>query len=219
MNISKPSASMNENFALYSRNVAGFIGGFLKKPHFAGSVPPVSTALANTMSEAALRYGKRDAFVIEVEAGTGVMTKILSGAVADANRFMACEQNVNLAQALQQRLPYIPLYQGQIQHWHGWHNAQAKTIVSSLPFGRLAKDEALTISACFQQELIANSASILVQVGYGLRNPIAELAANPLIVAFGHRIVLRNLPPAKVWVYRSLVKANWARTPLPCVAS
>ena len=138
-----------------------------------------------------------------IGAGSGAITETLVKALPDNVRFLACENNAQLADALERRMPDIELRRGKVQHLPEWDSADNKTIVSSLPFRSLPARDAREITRCFHRELQRNRGSVLVQFSYGLRNPIPELAEDDNIACFYHNTVFRNLPPAKVWVYRS----------------
>ena len=119
---------------------------------------------------------------------------------------MACEFLPSFAQELQRRLPEIEVACCRVQDLPHWQEAGNKTIVSSLPFRSLAKDEARDIGAFLQSELHKNLRSVLVQFTYGLKNPIPLLAADASVESFRHAMVWHNSPPAAVWVYRLAVR-------------
>ena len=176
---------------------------FFTHPQSIGAIAPSSQTLATEMANAALRYGAPSALVIEAGAGGGAITETLVKALPNNVRFLACENNAQLADALERRMPDIELRRGKVQHLPEWDSADNKTIVSSLPFRSLPARNAREITCCFHRELQRNRDSVLVQFSYGLRNPIPELAEDDNIACFYHNTVFRNLPSAKVWVYRS----------------
>ena len=167
---------------------------------------PSSKMLGRAMTAAALRYGARDALFIEAGAGNGAITRVLAQSLAGRNRLVACEFLPSFAQELQRRLPEIEVACCRVQDLPHWQEAGNKTIVSSLPFRSLAKDEARDIGAFLQSELHKNLRSVLVQFTYGLKNPIPLLAADASVESFRHAMVWHNSPPAAVWVYRLAVR-------------
>ena len=175
---------------------------FFTHPQSIGAIAPSSQTLATEMANAALHYGAPDALVIEAGAGSGAITETLVKALPDNARFLACENNAQLADALAHRMPTIELRRNKIQHLPEWTSANNKTIVSSLPFRSLPANDVREIIRCFHGELCRHQDSILVQFSYGLRNPIPELAEDDNITCFHHNTVFRNLPPAKIWIYR-----------------
>ena len=179
-----------------------FIRQFFTYPQSIGAIVPSSRTLASEMADVALRYGADDALVIEAGAGCGTITETLIRTLPDNARFLACENNPQLADALERRMPDIELRRSKIQHLPEWASPDNKTIVSSLPFRSLPANDAQEIAGCFRQELHRHRDSVVVQFSYGLRNPIPELAEDEGIACFHHDTVFRNLPPAKVWIYR-----------------
>ena len=182
-----------------SYEAAGWLKRYARHPRNVGSVLPSSKMLGRAMTSAALRYGARDALFIEAGAGNGAITRVLAQSLAQKNRLVACEFLEPFALELQRRMPEIEVACCKVPHWQ---EAGNKTIVSSLPFRSLAKDEARAIGLFLQSELHKNPQSVLVQFTYGLKNPVPLLAADTGIESFRHAVVWRNSPPAAVWVYR-----------------
>ena len=185
-----------------SHEARAWLKRYARNPRNVGSILPSSKMLGRAMTSAALRYGARDALFIEAGAGNGAITRVLAG----RNRLVACEFLPSFAQELQCRLPEIEVACCRVQDLPHWQEAGNKTIVSSLPFRSLAKDEARDIGAFLQSELHKNPRSVLVQFTYGLKNPIPLLAADASVESFRHAMVWHNSPPAAVWVYRLAVR-------------
>ena len=185
-----------------SHEAAGWLKRYARHPRNVGSVLPSSKMLGRAMTSAALRYGARDALFIEAGAGNGAITRVLAQSLAQKNRLVACEFLEPFALELQRRMPEIEVACCKVQDLPHWQEAGNKTIVSSLPFRSLAKDEARAIGLFLQSELHKNPQSVLVQFTYGLKNPVPLLAADTGIESFRHAVVWRNSPPAAVWVYR-----------------
>lgn len=185
-----------------SRDAAGWLHSFAKHPRSIGSVLPSSKFLARAMTEAALKYGAAGALVIEAGAGKGAITGTLAAALPHA-RLIACEYMADFAAELQHRQPETAVFCCRVQDLPQWAEPGNKTIVSSLPFRSLPQAEAADIARFLQTELRRNPASVLIQFTYGIKNPIPPLADDPAIASFRHATVLRNCPPATVWVYRA----------------
>ena len=189
-----------------SHEATAWLKRYARNPRNVGSILPSSKMLGRAMTSAALRYGARDALFIEAGAGNGAITRVLAQSLAGRNRLVACEFLPSLAQELQRRLPEIEVACCRVQDLPHWQEAGNKTIVSSLPFRSLAKDEARDIGAFLQSEVHKNPRSVLVQFTYGLKNPIPLLAADASVESFRHAMVWHNSPPAAVWVYRLAVR-------------
>lgn len=187
----------------YANQKTRFLRQFFTHPQSIGAIAPSSRTLAAEMADAALLYGTDDALVIEAGAGCGTITEILITILPETARFLACESNPNLADALERKMPDIELRRSKIQYLPEWASPDDKTIVSSLPFRSLPDSDAHEIATCFRQELRRHQNSVVVQFSYGLRNPIPELAKDDSITCFYHNTVFLNLPPAKVWIYRN----------------
>ena len=158
--------------------------------------------LGRAMTSAALRYGAPRCAVYRGGRGNGAITRVLAQSLAGRNRLVACEFLPSFAQELQRRLPEIEVACCRVQDLPHWQEAGNKTIVSSLPFRSLAKDEARDIGAFCKASCTKTPRSVLVQFTYGLKNPIPLLAADASVESFRHAMVWRNSPPAAVWAYR-----------------
>ena len=185
-----------------SHEAADWLKRYARHPRNVGSILPSSKMLGRAMTSAALRYGARDALFIEAGAGNGAITRVLAQSVAQRYSLEARDFLEPLARAVQRRMPEYEVACCSVQDLPHWREAGNKTIVSSLPFRSLAKDEARAIGLFLQSELHKNPQSVLVQFTYGLKNPIPLLAADTGIESFRHAVVWRNSPPAAVWVYR-----------------
>ena len=195
---------VNEMFMTHTNpdRLIRFAREYIRSPATVGSLVPSSSILAEKITAAALRYGAEDALVIEAGSGCGAITATLAASLHPAQRLIACEYNAGFAATLRQRLPDVAIRNCLVQDLPQWQEEGAKIIVSSLPFRSLPKRNAREIVACFRRALRRNPGSVLVQFSYGLRNPIPELAAERCIRCFCQQTVWRNVPPARVWVYR-----------------
>lgn len=128
-----------------SHEATAWLKRYARNPRNVGSILPSSKMLGRAMTSAALRYGARDALFIEAGAGNGAITRVLAQSLAGRNRLVACEFLPSFAQELQRRLPEIEVACCRVQDLPHWQEAGNKTIVSSLPFRSLAKDEARDI--------------------------------------------------------------------------
>jgi phosphatidylethanolamine/phosphatidyl-N-methylethanolamine N-methyltransferase len=176
-----------------------FIGSWIKKPLAVGAVTPSSKPLARTMAQYVDPHG--DGPVIELGPGTGPITEALVEHGVQPSRLVLVEFNPTFCQLLRQRFPEATVVQADAYRLreslsdYGRHGASA--VVSGLPL--------MTKPLRTRLRLLRESLALLapqapfVQFTYAMVPPIPKLAG--VKVEASERI-WRNMPPARVWVYR-----------------
>jgi phosphatidylethanolamine/phosphatidyl-N-methylethanolamine N-methyltransferase len=176
-----------------------FIGSWIKKPLAVGAVTPSSKLLARTMAQYVDPEGTGP--VIELGPGTGPITEALIEHGVAPSRLVLVEFNPAFCQLLRERFPEATVVQADayrlresLAHYsrHG-----ASAVVSGLPL--------MTKPLRTRMRLLRDALALLgphapfVQFTYAVVPPIPKLAG--VKVEASERI-WRNMPPARVWVYR-----------------
>lgn len=177
---------------------------WLKNPLRTATVVPSSAELAAAMT-AELPAGTRR--VIELGGGTGAITVALLAAGIDSGNLLVLELNEELHAYLYARFPEVQIVEGdardllEIARRCGFLGAGlADVIVSGLGLLSMPPDTQRAILAagfaCLRE------GGRFIQFTYGPRPPVAEevMRALGLKVRRGE-FVLRNVPPATVYVY------------------
>ena len=176
-----------------------FIGSWIKKPLAVGAVTPSSKPLARTMAQ----YVDPDATgpVIELGPGTGPITEALIEHGVDPSRLVLVEFNPVFCQLLRERFPEATVVQADAYRLHEalahYTRHGVAAIVSGLPL--------MTKPLRTRMRLLREALALLapqapfVQFTYAVVPPIPKLAG--VKVEASERI-WRNMPPARVWVYR-----------------
>ncbi|HEV8693929.1 MAG TPA: methyltransferase domain-containing protein [Lysobacter sp.] len=181
-----------------------FFWQWLKNPLRTAAVVPSSSELAAAMI-AELPDGTRR--VIELGGGTGAITRELLAAGIPASHLLVLELNEELHAHLHTRFPGVQVVLGdarslpQMAHENGFlDEGPADAIVSGLGL--------LTMPPSLQREIVAaafeclRTDGVFVQFTYGPSAPVADAVVRELDLKV-HRgdFVLRNVPPATVYVY------------------
>lgn len=187
-----------------------FFWQWLKNPLRTAAVVPSSSELAYAMI-AELPDGT--ARVIELGGGTGAITRELLAAGIHATQLLVLELNEELHAHLHARFPGVHVVLGdarslpELASSCGFlEDGPADAIVSGLGL--------LTMPPSLQHEILAaafeclREGGVFVQFTYGPAAPVADSVMRQLKLKV-HRgdFVLRNVPPATVYVYSRIVSA------------
>ena len=189
-----------------------FLQGLLKDPRGVSAPTPSSTALATAMAEKVdpLRPG----LVVELGAGTGVVTEALVRRGISPDRLVVVEYGAYFAELLRNRFPDATIVQGDAFTFERYLPADARinAVVSGVPL--------LNFSLWRRKTLIERALAVqdlggrFIQLSYGWKPPIA-----PGRRELSRTLVWRNFPPAHIWTYRALPQEVLATRESPAVAA
>lgn len=180
-----------------------FLKGLWRNPGAVSAPTPSSPALAAAI--AAKVDPLRPGLVVELGAGTGVVTEALLARNIAPERLVAIEYSAYFADLLARRFPGVTVIQGDAFSFERLLPAGAEiaAVVSGVPLLNfsLARRRALITRALALQGLGGR----FIQLSYGWRPPISSAFG----VAPEKTVVWRNLPPAHIWTF----SAQQARAP------
>ena len=179
-----------------------FFSKWLRSPLQVASVIPSSTRLARAMAES-LPPG--DGPVIELGGGTGPITFALLQAGIAPEQLIVVERDPHFHRHLKQRFPGVRAVLGDATRladlFPGTDALRARAVVSGLPL--------LAMTAATQRKILEQSLALaapgapFIQFSYGLTSPLRSAVRIDLgLTSQCVTQVWRNLPPAKVWLYR-----------------
>ena len=167
-------------------------------PQAVGAACPSSRHLADYMATQAV--SSRSGYVVELGAGTGVVTAALLAHGLDPDRLIVVEQSSVLAEHLRMRFPQVTVLEGdaaQLVALLGWRANRVSTVVSSLPLKSLPK---LTVDRIGSElDAILPKGATFIQFTYSLRCRAIDWAQD--ITCLHSRTIWRNVPPARVNVF------------------
>jgi phosphatidylethanolamine/phosphatidyl-N-methylethanolamine N-methyltransferase len=183
---------------------ARFIRTWLGKPLVIGAVSPSGRDLARTMAAAIDLDGNGP--IIELGPGTGVVTQALLERGVAPGRLILIEYDEDFCALLAARYPGVRIVQGDAYsiaaRLQGVLESPASAVVSSLPL--LTKPERLRLNLLKQAFDLMEPSGRFIQFTYSIGSPMPR-KANPVAVkAEVSPRIWRNLPPARVWVYRKV---------------
>lgn len=173
----------------------GFIRQFIASPAGIGAICPSSPWLSRYM---AAQVPLEDGLVVELGAGTGVVTQALLERGVPASKLLVVEFSPDFVRHLRERFPGVKVIHGNAAHLDAMlpPGDKVNTIVSSLPLCSLPPSDTFAIVQQWNR-LFRHSGGRVVQFTYNLgRPPWQRLVETPL----GRRhVISANIPPAQVF--------------------
>jgi phospholipid N-methyltransferase len=185
------------------RRVAGraspglFLHEWLAGPGSVGSIWPSSRELARCMAARVPPRG--DGLVVELGAGTGVVTQALLDRGVSVDRLRVVERSPAFVQHLRKRFPAVPVIQGDATALDGLLpvGIPVDAVVSSLPLRSLVAGDVRAIEDQWCD--LVRPGGLLVQFTYALNGRSPDLA--DCFAQCGREFVWANLPPAKIMTF------------------
>ncbi|WP_428032356.1 class I SAM-dependent methyltransferase [Ancylobacter sp.] len=178
-----------------------FLQSWFQNPLRTGAVSPSGRALARTM--ASYVDPEQDGPVIELGPGTGPVTAALIARGVAPERLVLIEYNPEFCKLLRLRFPAATVIRGDAYDMartvEGNIDRPSAAVVSSLPlFTRPAPERHALLDQAFG---LCAARAPFIQFTYAVVSPV-PLAPERFDAHVSQRI-WANLPPARVWVYRS----------------
>ena len=179
---------------LRSRPGIVFAREWARSPRKAGAVWPSGSALARAMAE---RVPEGSGLVVELGAGTGAVTAALLKKGVQPQRIVVVEQSTAMVAYLRKRFPDLMILAGDAAELSRLLPARpVDCIISSLPLVSLP--EAKRAGIVRELRLVLQGAP-LVQFTYFWGGAYLSQKGFRCV---GSKVVLRNLPPARVMEFR-----------------
>lgn len=179
---------------------ARFLRSWFERPLVTGAVAPSGKMLAQTM--ASYVDARRPGPVIELGPGTGPVTEALIGRGIPPERLVLVEYNPDFCELLRRRFPRAVIVRGDAYDVADTLAEVVREpcagILSSLPLFTKPLDQRLALLSSSLDML--HPGAPFVQFTYAIVPPIPARSRD--YVATASERIWRNMPPARVWVYR-----------------
>jgi phosphatidylethanolamine/phosphatidyl-N-methylethanolamine N-methyltransferase len=175
-----------------------FVRSFLKDPKAMGAIYPSSKRLAEIMASYAVFA--QNQLIVELGAGTGVITQAMLNRGIPAERIIAIESSPDLVENFRTRFPKVRVIEGDASCLVEILKNEIRpigTIISGLPLRSLSKERTERILSAISSVLSPNGRYI--QFTYALRNTVNFYPQHYKLMR--KKLVWVNIPPAKVEVY------------------
>src|SRR5262249_25839078 len=177
-----------------------FIRSWLERPLSTGAVTPSGRVLARTMA----RYVDPDIVgpVVELGPGTGPVTEALIAEGIAVERLVLVEFNPTFCQLLRKRFPTATVLQGDAYGMRrllaGLRQQPAAATASGLPL--VTKPMRQRVRLLRDALELLRPGAPFVQFTYAVVPPIPNRLTG--VRAEASERIWKNMPPARVWVYR-----------------
>ena len=198
-------ATVHEEKQSHRRCHHHFIAAAMRSPFKIGGFLPSSRSLARAMASGV--DISRPGAIIELGAGTGVVTHALLKAGISPDKLVVIERDEKLHTLMSNQFPHLNILKADaieldtVLASHGVTKINA--IVSSLPFLVMPKE----VRHAIQHHLatLIGDDGVLIQFTYGPKSPISSYMMRKYHLQ-GKRVklVVANVPPAHVWAYRRI---------------
>lgn len=176
-----------------------FLRSLVARPRAIGAIAPSSPALARKIAEQV--DPAVPGTVLELGPGTGVVTDALIARGIGIERIFAVEADPDLAQLMRERFPALRVVEGDAFDLDRTLPCDASgplaATISGLPLLNFpqGKRRALIVAALARMP----AGGPFVQFSYGFTAPVP---ADDEVSVEQAGLVLANLPPARIWLYR-----------------
>ena len=182
---------------------AHFLRSLLENPRLTGAIAPSGPYLAHAMARAVA--GVRSGLVVELGPGTGPVTKALIEQGVARERLLLVEYDPGFCRMLAQRFAPARVIQGDAydlpKTLAELSGQKVGAVVSSLPL--LNQPPALRARLLEDAFALMGPDGVFVQFTYGLKSPMPRSACAHRFSGHCSAPIWRNLPPARVWIYRA----------------
>ena len=177
-----------------------FFRSWIDKPKALGAVLPTSTVTARKM--ASLIDIESDLPVLELGPGTGVITKAILERGVAAERLFTIEYTDEFIPQLRRNFPGVNVIHGDAfrldEQLAKWPDIIFDSVVSAIPL--LNFPVAQRVRLLYQLFDRIPPGHPVVQISYGAVSPIPPNCATYSVEPLDW--IMRNVPPARLWVYR-----------------
>ena len=181
-----------------------FLGSVIRAPRSVGAIAPTSSETATLMASH-IDTGS-GLPVLELGPGTGAITQAILATGLPPARLFAVEYSPAFCRLLREKFPLANILQGDAFDLAGTlaasnvadTPARFDTVICGLPLLNFPKEK--------REHLLRSALDLLppgrpfVQFSYGIIPPVP--VTDPDIAVTRSRWNFRNVPPARVWVYR-----------------
>lgn len=177
-----------------------FFRGWIDKPKAVGSIIPTSAVTARRMASVA--DPASGDLVLELGPGTGVITRAILERGVKPENLVSVEYSRDFYNRLKADLPEVNFVHGNAFELDTvlapWKGRTFNSVVSAIPLLNFPMADRIALIEKLLDLLPAGRP--VVQITYGALSPVPAKHGSYAVERFD--FVVRNIPPAHLWVYR-----------------
>ncbi|HBF31947.1 phospholipid N-methyltransferase PmtA [Rhizobium sp.] len=177
-----------------------FFKGVMQGPKQVGAIVPTSGITARRM--ASIVNPESGLPVLELGPGTGVITKAILGRGIAPEKLVSVEYSANFYQHLKATIPSVNFIQGNAFDMENTLGPLAgltfDCVISAVPLLNFPMQERVRLVEDMLDRVPHGRP--FMQISYGPMSPVIANGGNYYVQHFD--FVVRNIPPAQLWVYR-----------------
>jgi phospholipid N-methyltransferase len=193
------------------RDLLLFAQALLRSPREVGAIAPSSFQLGDRLAAVVPR--RDDAVIVELGAGTGVVTARIDARRSPISTLLAFERNPQLAMEVRRTAPQAHVIADDVRKLRGYLEERGlmtvDAIVCGLPWANFSEAEQSELLSAITDALGGGGVFTTFAYVHALVLPQARRFRDALTARFDEvlatRAVLRNLPPAITYVCRTPV--------------
>lgn len=182
-----------------------FFRGWIDKPKAVGSVIPTSSVTARRM--ASIVRPESDDLVLELGPGTGVITRAILELGIKPENLVSVEYSADFVEKLREDFPGVNIVHGDAFDLDTvlapWKSRRFDSVVCAIPLLNFSINERIMLIERLLD--ILPTGRPIVQITYGATSPVPAGRGNYSVERFD--FVIRNIPPAQLWIYRRAARA------------
>lgn len=177
-----------------------FFKGWVDKPKAVGSIVPTSSVTARRMA-AVIDTGS-GLPVLELGPGTGVITRAILNRGVKPENLYSIEYSADFIEHLRNAYPDVNFIHGDAFNLDETLGDRRDMVFDSIVSGIPLLNFPVPQRIAYMEQLLDRipAGRPVVQITYGPRSPVPPRRGNYAVER--HDFIVRNIPPATLWVYR-----------------
>ncbi|WEX08144.1 phospholipid N-methyltransferase PmtA [Chelativorans sp. AA-79] len=182
-----------------------FFRGWIDKPKAVGSIVPTSGITARRM--ASIVRPERDDLVLELGPGTGVITRAILERGIRPENLVSIEYSQDFVDKLRENFPGVNIVHGDAFDLDTvlapWKGRAFDSVVCAIPLLNFPVETRIQLVESLLD--LMPPGRPIVQITYGALSPVP--AGRGTYSVERYDFVMRNIPPAHLWIYRRVADA------------
>lgn len=196
----RSARAVRRSLAAHFEDELRFLRGWLETPRAVGAIMPTSAAVSRLM--ASVVDTQSGLPILELGAGTGVITKAILERGVPPHRLHLVEYSADFVDHLRRSFPRVNVVRGDAFDLNATLGEDRDLVFDAVISGVPLLNFPMAQRIAYVEDLLDRlpPGRPVVQFTYGPFSPVPARGQSYRVEHLG--FVLRNMPPAQLWVYR-----------------